>query len=213
MIRTLKLACVALALLAAGCESTPQPGSGAVAGKAGAGAPPAATGQFPREDRSFWTTDDQSNLVHRLSGAICAPAWAGLPRERIFLYRADGSDVSCNYTISSSPSYMTFYVFKGDLQEQLEGALEAMRTRQPAAREVPFGLPTNGYRARTLQYSANGGVTVRTSVLFAEADGWLLEIRLTTPERDAPRLEQAAGIMLMGQAERLRDQTRPGRRT
>jgi hypothetical protein len=162
-----------------------------------------------RIDPRIWREDADHTLVHLPSGAICPTAWASLMRGTVQTYRPDGSDVGCNYSRPGSLSVVTFYVFHGDLDAELASALDAMKARQPTAKPGEFSMASQAFEARTLLYSNADGRKMRTSVLFAKRNGWLLEIRVTCPEADIQTIERPAAIGLMGEADRLATPTTP----
>lgn len=160
----------------------------------------------PLQEDEIWSEDGAGNLTHIQSGAQCPLHWGDYVRDRIGIYRPDGTDVGCNYT-SPSGKVQTFYVYKSDasLADELVDTFDAMKTRQPVSEEVRFGesATTGGYVARALAYTTANGMRMRTSVLLTDSGGWRLKIRLTCKADDVPRAETAAGIALIGQADRL----------
>jgi hypothetical protein len=168
--------------------------------------------QEPLEEDEVWSTDGAGNLTHIQSGAQCPLRWGGYVRQRTGIYQPDGTDVGCSYS-SPDGNVQTFYIYKSDLSlaDELEQTFETMQTRQPISEEVRFGdnAPSGGYVARALAYATADGVQMRTSVLLTDEGGWRLKIRLTCGADDVPRAETAAGIALIGQAERLASPSLP----
>jgi hypothetical protein len=163
----------------------------------------------PLTEAQIWRKDDDGNITHIQSGATCPVTWAGLTRDKLSVFAADGTDVGCNFvTPNAGPTYMTFYVYQraGGMEEAMKEAVDGMKARQPVAKETPYFAPSsNGqYRSLTLSYKAADGTPMRTSVLLAQSGGWLLKMRLTCREDDARVAEQSAALGLMGQADRLR---------
>lgn len=160
----------------------------------------------PLTEEEVWSKDAAGNLTHIQSGAQCPAQWGEYKRERVGIYQPDGTDVGCNY-VAPDGKVQTIYVYLSDapLAEELEATFEAMKTRQPVSEETPFakGSPGNGYVARTLSYANADGTRMRTSVLLTNGGEWRLKIRLTCKDSDAPRAEIAAGLALIGQADRL----------
>jgi hypothetical protein len=156
-------------------------------------------------DDQIWSRDGDGNVTHIQSGATCPAQWAGFTRNRLEVFIRDGMNVGCNYGLGTT-SALTFYVYEGTtLEDELESALDAMKTRQPLSRETPYHAPSvNGsYQARTLAYETASGTAMRTSVLIGKAGDWFLKMRLTCPAAEAARLEQTVGIALIGQSDRL----------
>jgi hypothetical protein len=160
----------------------------------------------PLPENQIWRADADGNLTHIQSGAQCPQRWGDYVRGRTSIFRPDGTDVGCNYE-NADGAVMTFYVYDSpeDLAIELEETFATMKTRQPVSSEVQFAdaaLPA-AYAARTLAFAAADGTRMRTSVLMTDSGPWRLKVRLTCKAGDARRTEQAAGIALMGQADRL----------
>lgn len=167
----------------------------------------------PLQEDEVWREDTVGNLTHIQSGAQCPARWGEYARERTAIYLPDGTNVGCNYN-SADGRILTFYVYESaeSLADELDATFEAMRMRQPVSEEAPFGarMRSNGYVARTLAYQQADGADMRTSVLLADGGPWRLKIRLTCPAADSVRVEEAAGVALIGQADRLNSpQPRP----
>ena len=228
MIRTIGIALAAFGVLAAGCQSQPKNEMNVVVGPDGklqfvpssnspedlaiAALLNSASAEADTLDKDLWITDDDDNITHILSGATCPAIWSGLEREKVTVYRPDGTDVGCNFVSRSGPTVMTFYVFNGgSVNDEINGAFESMKARQPVSRETSFTSPSsNGtYKSRTLAYEAANGTAMRTSVLVGEAGGWVLKIRLTCTAAEAPMAEQVAGLAILGPSDRLRSRPRP----
>lgn len=160
----------------------------------------------PLREDEVWREDTAGNLTHIQSGAQCPARWGEYARERTAIYLPDGSNVGCNYN-SADGKILTFYVYESpdSLAEELDTTFEAIKMRQPVSEEAPFGarMRSSGYVARTLAYQQADGTNMRTSVLLADGGPWRLKIRLTCPAADSVRVEEAAGIALIGQADRL----------
>lgn len=168
--------------------------------------------QEPLSEEEVWRQDAAGNLTHIQSGAQCPARWGEYARGRSSIFRPDGMDVGCNYE-GPDGKIMTFYVYQNTetLREELETTFETMKTRQPVSTEAPFGAtPASGsYAARTLAYEMADGTRMRTSVLLTTGGSWRMKIRLTCKADDAVRTETAAGLALMGQADRLNTIQRP----
>ena len=159
----------------------------------------------------IWREIDGGHLLHLQSGAICASEMGSIARERELVFAPDGSDVGCNYADSARhQSYLTMYVYHRphDAETEWQDAMLGLRTRQPGAEEVPFGMPGASYAAATLAYETADGTLVRSSLLLAQENGWFLKMRITCPADECLRVEQMAGVGLMGQMERVRMGTR-----
>lgn len=170
-------------------------------------APAPAQPQMRSDDKvdpKLWTVDADGHATHILSGAICYREWAGLSRDAIRTYIPDGTNVGCNYT-NGANRFLTFYVFEGDLNVELASAVAAIKDRYPLAKETAFGFGagSKAFKAAAFTFKDARGGEVRTSVLITKAAGWLLKIRLTCPGEDGQRLEEQAGVALMGQVDRL----------
>lgn len=169
----------------------------------------------PLTEEQIWNRDADGNLAHIQSGATCPAVWAGMQRTQAQIFRDDGTDVGCNYGAPNSATVMTFYVYatEDDISpaDEARAVLETMKTRQPVAKETAYLAPSrNGqYEALTLAYDNADGSKMRTSVLVARAGQWLLKIRLTCLEGDARIAEGAAGLALIGQADRLNGSPAP----
>jgi hypothetical protein len=228
-----KLVAAAMLALAAGCQTAPQDDNALTIfigddGKmkiVSAGNSPedqalaalmqsALDGEFddadsdaePLQEDEIWREDSAGNLTHIQSGAQCPVRWGAYVRGQTGIYRPDGMDIGCNYTAPDG-TVMTFYVYMSDqeLADELEATLDAVRTRQPVSTEQPFGrgAPSPAYVARALAYETADGTKMRTSVLLANGGAWRLKIRLTCTAEGAGQTETAAGIALIGQADRL----------
>jgi hypothetical protein len=166
----------------------------------------------PLSEDEVWHEDAAGNLTHIQSGAQCPARWGEYARERTAIYAPDGANVGCNYTASGG-RIQTFYVYQNDqsLADELEETFVTMQTRQPVSEEVPFAnsMAFGRYVARALAYSAADGTRMRTSVLLADSGGWRLKIRLTCKATDVPSAETAAGVGLIGQADRLASPRQP----
>jgi hypothetical protein len=230
MLRT--LAAAGLVALAAGCQSTPQPANeivievdddGNMRVVSAGGSPEdqalaalmqsALDGDFgaaeepaPLAEDEIWRDDGQGNLMHIQSGAQCPQRWGEYTRTRTHVFRPDGLDVGCNFAAPDG-KVMTFYIYESaeTLADELDGAFESMKTRQPVSTDARFGsLPeSTAYVGRSLAYEAADGTQMRTSVALADGGGWRLKIRLTCEARLAVQAENAAGVALIGQADRL----------
>src|SRR5262245_37747641 len=131
MIRTIGIALAAFGLFAAGCQSQPKDEIAIVVGPDGkmrvvpsSNSPEDqmiaallnaefAKAEGETADKDLWTTDADNNITHILSGATCPASWSGLEREKVTVFKPDGTDVGCNFISRSGPTVMTFYVFKG----------------------------------------------------------------------------------------------------
>jgi hypothetical protein len=158
------------------------------------------------DEDEIWRADAAGNLTHIQSGAQCPMRWGEYVRGRTSIFQPDGMDVGCNYG-NGAGTVMTFYVYQSpeNLAVELDETFETMKTRQPVSAEAPFGGPpaSKAYVARTLAYETADRTRMRTSVLLTDGGSWRLKIRLTCRADDATRTETAAGIALMGQADRL----------
>jgi hypothetical protein len=226
-----KLIATALVVLAAGCQTKPSneitvgmgPDGSFLVGSSdmsedgralAALLQSALNGEFDEETEApealdedeIWRADAAGNLTHIQSGAQCPVRWGEYVRGRTSIFQPDGTDVGCNYE-NAAGTVMTFYVYRSpeNLAVELDDTFETMKTRQPVSSEAQFGsLPASkSYVARTLAYETADGTRMRTSVLLTDGGSWRLKIRLTCRADDAVRTETAAGIALMGQADRL----------
>jgi len=157
-------------------------------------------------EAEVWREDKAGNLTHIQSGAQCPVRWGEYVRERTAIYVQDGTNVGCNYN-SPDGKILTFYVYESPdtLADELNATFEAIKTRQPVSEEARFGvrIPSSVYVAKTLAYEQADGTSMRTSVLLADGGPWRLKMRLTCPAAGSVQTEEAAGIALIGQADRL----------
>jgi hypothetical protein len=160
----------------------------------------------PLPEDQVWRADGAGNLTHIQSGAQCQQHWGEYTRTRSSIFKPDGMDVGCNYGASDG-RVLTFYVYESDLSlgEELDSTIETIKTRQPVSTEARFGSPPGSpaYVARALAYEAADGTKMRTSVALANGGSWRLKMRLTCEANVATQAENAAGVALMGQADRL----------
>lgn len=160
----------------------------------------------PLKEDEIWRQDAEGNLTHIQSGAQCPARWGGYTRTRTSIFKPDGTDVGCNYG-APDDRVLTFYVYQSDLTlaDELDGTLETLKTRQPVSTEAKFGSPPGSpaYVGRALAYEAADGRKMRTSVVLSDGGSWRLKIRLTCDAGIAVQAENAAGLALMGQADRL----------
>ena len=170
----------------------------------------------PLKAEEIWREDAAGNLTHIQSGAQCPMRWGDYVRERVAVYMPDGTNVGCNYN-SRDGRILTFYVYESldTLADELTGTFDAIKTRQPISEEVRFGagIPSSAYVARTLAYEQADGTKMRTSVLLADGGPWRLKVRLTCAAANAAQSEEAAGVALMGQADRLESPRPPATAT
>lgn len=167
--------------------------------------------QAPLAEDEVWSQDGNGNLTHIQSGAQCPAQWGEYTRTRTSIFKPDGTDVGCNYGAPDG-KVRTFYVYKSDfpLIDELNGTMETIKTRQPVSTEARFGSgpASSVYVGRSLAYEDADGTKMRTSVVLADGGEWRLKMRLTCEANVAADAENAAGLALMGQSDRL-DATKP----
>lgn len=167
--------------------------------------------QEPLAEDEVWSNDGNGNLTHIQSGAQCPAQWGDYTRTRTSIFKPDGTDVGCNYGARDG-KVRTFYVYKSELSlvDELDGTMETIKTRQPVSTETRFGSgpASSVYMGRSLAYEDADGAKMRTSVVLADGGEWRLKMRLTCEASIAADAENAAGLALMGQSERL-DASKP----
>lgn len=160
----------------------------------------------PLPEDQVWRADGAGNLTHIQSGAQCPQRWGEYTRTRTSIFKPDGTDVGCNYGAPDG-KVLTFYVYESDLSlaDELESTIETIKTRQPVSTEARFGSPpaSPAYVGRALAYEEADGTKMRTSVALANGGSWRLKMRLTCEANVAAQAENAAGLALMGQSDRL----------
>lgn len=170
-----------------------------------------ANEQEPLAEDAVWSNDGNGNLTHIQSGAQCPAQWGEYTRTRTSIFKPDGTDVGCNYGARDG-KVRTFYVYKSEfsLVDELNGTMETIKTRQPVSTETRFGSgpASSVYVGRSLAYEDADGTKMRTSVVLADGGEWRLKMRLTCEANVATDAENAAGLALMGQSDRL-DASKP----
>jgi hypothetical protein len=160
----------------------------------------------PLKEDEIWREDAAGNLTHIQSGAQCPVNWGEYTRGRTSIFKPDGTDVGCNYS-SPDGKVLTFYVYQSDLTltDELNDTMITLKTRQPVSTDERFGSgpPPSLYVGKALAYEDADGTRMRTSLALADGGAWRLKMRLTCKAAVAAQAENAAGLALMGQADRL----------
>ena len=135
---------------------------------------------------------------HERSGLICRLDPTHTNRLLIFPQAARGEDVACDSEGArvSTRIYATRYSFETDVDQQLAGAVAAIRTLHPDARVRP---PTMDARASALPASRSahflipqdGGGQLYSRVSVAMIGGWVIKMRYTAVAPDAQAAQQA----------------------
>lgn len=223
----------ALALILAGCASTPDP-SGDVSMIIGTdgtyeivdengdpvenedmetlaqllGQAMAETNQAAElADDEIWSVDSHGNLTHIQSGGICPYEWDEFTLIRPSIFRRDGSDVGCGYQSASLNAIYTFYFYRNDepLEQHLNGAVETIKSRAPTAKpaDLHYLGPGPHFYSGQVVETTVGEGTKRDAVLIADDDGWRVKLRMTYPGQFAMEHEHLGAIMLQGQLDRV----------
>lgn len=159
-------------------------------------------------DDKIWSVDADGNLTHIQSGGICPKEWGEFALVKPTIFQRNGMDVGCNFQSQSLNASFTFYFYRhlGPLEQELEGAVQGIKTRNPTAREVELdsiGAAQHPFIGRAFESSVDGGSVIRNSVLLTEKSGWKVKLRMTYEAEDAIEQEQLAALMLQGQIDRI----------
>lgn len=159
-------------------------------------------------DDEIWSVDAEGNLTHIQSGGMCPYEWGEFNLVKPTIFRQDGSDVSCNFQSSTLNASYTFYFYRNaePLDQELAGALNAIKTRSPTAQaaELNFlGPEPHFYVGQVLETEIDDGGVQRDAVLITETAGWRIKLRMTYSANDAVDREHFGALMLQGQVDRV----------
>lgn len=165
----------------------------------------------------IWSTDEDGNRIHLLSGGICPSVWGALKRAEVRTYQADGSNVGCNFENRDTGMVMTFYFYRNGqpLQEEFDETLQLVKNRNPGSKDVTVMSESLGptanfqYLAKGIEFKTASGASIRSGLWLAEVKGWRLKMRVTYPAETAKATQDFVTVALRGQYDRLDKQFLP----
>jgi hypothetical protein len=138
---------------------------------------------------------------HARSGLVCRMDASNANRLMIFPQAARGEDVACETSNGRETIrlFATRFSVSTTLDEQLAGAVRAIRANAPGAQELPMtqeiasdDLPP--HRHAQFIVTRADGARLYTSVSVTMINGWVIKLRFTTPaaDEDAERAAERA---------------------
>lgn len=143
-------------------------------------------------------SDSQVVVRHTRSGLTCRMHSNWRNRIVIFPDAARGEDIACESTNGSTTVrlYATRYSFRTTLDEQINGAIAAIRQTAPDAHDYPPtvpqafpGLPVTR-QADFLLTRASDHAQMYSHISVAMASGWVYVLRYSAPAADAAAAHQ-----------------------
>lgn len=143
-------------------------------------------------------SDSQVVVRHTRSGLTCRLRASWSNRVVIFPTAARGEDVACESTSGGTTIrlYATRYSFRTTLDEQINGAIAAIRRTAPDARDYAptisqaFPGPPATRQADFLLTRASDHAQMYSHVSVAMISGWVYVLRYNTPAADAAAARQ-----------------------
>lgn len=168
-------------------------------------------GLAPKEltPEEIFLRDEYDNATHIQSGVVCPVTWGAFERERVSIFKADGTDVGCNY-LGPDGAIMTLYAYQRDiaLEDEMAGLEDTIDMRNPGSRPDDmneFGPSPDGFRylTYTVAFRNTDGTAMKSGALLGEHRGWRLKARITYTARTANDVEYFAFMALRGWADRV----------
>ena len=226
----LALASGALALVCAGCASTPESEDVTIYVNSDTGlystdanASPEAKAIVdmmnktlpPKEpaaalsDAEILKADDAGNLTHVQSGLMCPAEWTGFSRTDAHIYESDGQNVGCTYL--QGDSLMSFYAYRngGTVADEVDLVMEQVvkgrhPVHTPATIETFENAPPPGaFAYGVIGYTDSNGVAMKSGVLIKQISGWRMKLRFTYPASESSRDEAFIVASSMGQQDAI----------